>query len=192
MRQPPTRRSLRIRPGLALALSLAFASLSAPAAPEQVILYVGLQRVAESGATPVPLNHELRTGDRIRLTVRPTQAGYLYLFYRKGQATSERLWPAGNGAHPVAAGEEILVPAGGSLRLTADPGPETIQLLFARAPVTDPAALLRPQPKPRIRQIRLRGIEVDPEPGVAVPPAAFAGDLDEHGVAILELPLRRR
>lgn len=176
--------------GLGLALLLAVAT-AASARQEALVIRVGLQKVEESGAVAVPLDHRLQPGDRIRLTVRPERDGYLYLYYREGEKAGERLWPAGSGAHRVEAGREILVPEGSHLRVTEGAGQDTIQLFFARAPLADPDALARPRPRSRVSQIRLRALSVEAVPGM-VPPSIFAAELDEQGVAVLEIPLRRQ
>jgi hypothetical protein len=176
----------------ALALILATAGTSAQVLHNTIVVHVGLHTVAESGVTAVALDHTLKVGDRFRLTVRPDQAGYLYLYYRKGEEAEERLWPAGAGAHPVEAGKEITVPASGNLRVTADPGKDTIQLFFSRKPVSDADAFARRRNRPKVRQIRLRAIELEAQPGTAVAPTAFSAGLDEQGVAVLELPLGKQ
>jgi Domain of unknown function (DUF4384) len=178
--------------GAVLALTLAADRTSAQAPRNTIVVRVGLHSVAESGAAAVALDHALRTGDRFRLTVRPDQDGYLYLYYRKGQEAGVRLWPAGAGAHPVEAGKEVTVPASGNLRVTSDPGQDTIQLFFARQPVSDPDALAMPRTRPKVRQIRLRAIDLEAQPGAAVAPTAFSADLDDQGVAVLEIPLGKR
>ena len=175
----------------ALSITLAAAGSSAPVR-KAVVVHVGLQAITEAGAKAVALDHPLKTGDRFRLTVRPDQDGYLYLYYRKGETAGTRLWPAGAGAHPVAADQEVTVPASGNLRVTSDPGTDTIQLFFARTPLSDPDSLSQPRTRTKVRQIRLRAIDLEAEPGAAVAPTAFSADLDEQGVAVLEIPLGKR
>lgn len=182
----PSRPARALLGFFALLLSLPF-----PASTEPLVLEVGLRKVTASGPTAVPLDHELRTGDAIRIMVRTSQPGYLYLFYRSGKEPSVRLWPQGAGAHRIEAREEITVPSDGNLRVTEGSRDETIQLLFARAPLKDPLAALKPNPR-KIRQIRLRAIVVDRTDGAETPPSSFSADLDDQGVAVLEIPLRHR
>jgi len=161
-----------------------------PAAAEAVVVRVRLEQLAEAGFTPVPLSHAFKNGDRLRLAVQVNRAGHLYLLYRGRSGATERLAEAA-----LLAGESVLVPAEGALRMDDRPGTETVQILFSLVRLDDPILAARPPAageRPHIRQIRLRELSLDAggRPGDAG--AAFSADLDPAGVALLDLPLQHR
>jgi len=141
--------------------------------------------------TAVPLDHKFPAGDRLRIEVTPSRTGFLYLFSRAKDGKRERLWPPGEGMLGVRDGQTIAVPEHGSFRMEGDTGEDTIDLLFTVSPLADPFAATELQTGSRIRQIRLKEVKLDNQP-VADLGSSFAADLDDRGVAVLELKVKHR
>jgi hypothetical protein len=194
-------RSFRVlRPLFLLAaLGVAVPALADPAAspspakasrPAQgsLLLHVSYLVIDGETRTAVPLDHKFSTGDRLRIEVTPSRDGHLYLFSREKDGKKERLWPPGDGALPVRAGQTISVPEHGSFR-TGGTAEDTIDLLFTLNPLADPAAVAGSSSN--IVQIRLKEVKLDTKP-VADPGASFTADLDDRGAAVLELKVRHR
>jgi hypothetical protein len=156
-----------------------------------LLLHVSFLVIDGEKRTSVPLNHKFPVGDRLRIEVTPSRTGFLYLFSRARDGKRERLWPPGQAMLGVSGGQTIAVPEHGSFRMEGDPGDDTIELFFTESPLADPFAAAGPQTGSRFRQIRLREIKLDNQP-IADPGSSFETDLDDRGVAILELKVTHR
>jgi len=170
------------------------AKTSAPAAkPGQgsLLIHVSFLVVDGEKRTAVPLDHKLSEGDRLRIEVTPSRTGFLYLFSRGKDGKRERLWPPGTDMLAVRGGQTIAVPEHGSFRIDGSTGEDTIDLLFTVSPLADPFAAAGPKPDSHVRQIRLKEVKLDGQP-VADPGSSFTADLDDRGVAVLELKVVHR
>jgi hypothetical protein len=156
-----------------------------------LLIHVSFLVIDGEKRTSVPLNRKFPTGDRLRIEVTPSRTGFLYLFSRARDGKRERLWPPGQAMLGVSGGQTIAVPEHGSFRMEGDPGEDTIELFFTESPLADPLAAAGPQTRSRFRQIRLREIKLDNQP-VADPGSSFEADLDDRGVAVLELKVKHR
>jgi hypothetical protein len=165
----------------------------APAKPGASSLLVHVSYLVIDGEkrTAVPLDHKFPEGDRLRIEVTPSRIGFLYLFSREKGGKRERLWPPGDAMLGVQGGQTIAVPEGGSFRMEGTAGEDTIDLLFTVSPLADPFAATGPQTEPRFQQIRLREIKLDKQPA-ADPGSSFQADLNDRGVAVLELKVKHR
>jgi hypothetical protein len=189
-------RRFRVLRPLFLLAALWMTASPSPAKPSRpaqgsLLLHVSYLVIDGETRTAVPLDHKLSVGDRLRIEVTPSRDGHLYLFSREKDGKKERLWPPGEGALPVRAGQTISVPEHGSFRIEGDSGEDTIDLLFTLNPLADPAAAAGPGPASNIVQIRLKEVKLDAQP-VADPGASFTADLDDRGAAVLELKVRHR
>jgi hypothetical protein len=158
---------------------------------DSLVIHVSYLVVDGKKRTAVPLDHKLSVGDRLRIEVTPSRTGFLYLFSRGKDGKRERLWPPGTDMLAVRGGQVIAVPEQGSFRIEGGTGEDTIDLLFTVSPLADPFTAAGPQPGSQFRQIRLKGVKLDNQP-VADPGSSFTADLDDRGVAILELKVVHR
>jgi hypothetical protein len=71
----------------------------------------------------------VRTGDRIRVSVRTSADAYLYLAFCAGQHL--QVYPSQHGLR-IKAGDLVLVPDGGELVLDSQPGSEVLYLIVSR------------------------------------------------------------
>jgi hypothetical protein len=156
-----------------------------------LLVHVSYLLVDGEKRTAVPLDHKFSEGDRLRIEVTPSRTGFLFLFSRSKDGKRERLWPSGDAMLGVQGGQTIAVPEGGSFRMEGTAGEDTIDLLFTASPLADPFAATGPQTESRFKQIRLREIKLDKQP-VADPGSIFQADLNDRGVAVLELTVKHR
>ena len=165
----------------------------APAKPAASSLLVHVSYLVIDGEkrTAVPLDRRFPEGDHLRIEVTPSRTGFLYLFSRDKTGKRERLWPPGDSMLGVQGGQTIAVPGGGSFRMEGTAGEDTIDLLFTVSPLADPFAATGPQAESRFKQIRLREIKLDKQPE-ADPGSSFQADLNDRGVAVLELKVKHR
>jgi hypothetical protein len=80
-----------------------------------------------------------RSGDRIRITVRPNDEGYLYVVMRGSSGTWSLLFPSkefANGDNKLKRGQDYQIPTGGQGQFVFDEraGEERLFLVFARQP----------------------------------------------------------
>jgi hypothetical protein len=136
--------------------------------------------------TAVPLDHKFPTGDHLRIEVTPSRTGFLYLFLRDKDEKRERLWPPGESMLGVQSGQTIAVPERGSFRIEGDSGKDTIDLLFTVSPLANPFIASGFKAESRSGQIRLKEVKLDKQP-IADLGSSFQADLDDRGVAVLEL-----
>jgi hypothetical protein len=168
------------------------------ARPGTLILRVGLERVAETEATAVPLDHVFESGDHFRINITVNRAGYLRLLHRGVGGKFERLWPPGSQPVPIGPNEAVLVPDKGSILLDEKAGTEMIQVVFSVDPLEGPQA---GAPRTgagsegapaKIGQIRLRDLVVEHQGAEADLGRYFTGELGEHGVSTLAFELRHQ
>ncbi|HVR10977.1 MAG TPA: DUF4384 domain-containing protein [Thermoanaerobaculia bacterium] len=168
------------------------------ARPGTLIVRVGLEKVAGSAATAVPLDHVFQSGDRLRISISVNRAGYLRLLARGADGKTERLWPPGSEATPIGADESVLVPGDGSIRLDEKPGTERVEVIFSSTPIAKAPVVPVPGPAGRdeapgtIRQIRLRNLIVDRQAAEGDLGSYFTGDLGKGGVATVAFEIRHQ
>jgi Domain of unknown function (DUF4384) len=181
-------------PGLAILAVLARLALPAFGDSSKLLVHVSLLAVSEESTTAVPLDHDFRSGDRFRLTIRPSHVVHLYLLRRTKDGGSEKIWPPDGISQLVQAGETVTVPERGRFRLDPPAGRERIFLLFTASPLAEPEPIVAPgkgKKRSRMEQIRLREVRLDDQPA-GEPGTTFSADLTAQGVAVLEIEVRHR
>ena len=82
-----------------------------------------------------PANHVFRTNDRIRFKIQANSNGYLYIFQRGSDGSTNRLFPHPqfqNNQNQVAAYREYMIPVKGWFRFDQTPGIENIYLFLSK------------------------------------------------------------
>ena len=103
------------------------ASLQAPAA----LSYAILTQTAAGGWSEAAPGATFRTGDRVRLRVRPAADGFVVVTAQDGIASSTLTPPGGAAA---GSGQDLDVPSTGALELAGESGEKTLRIFFSTSP----------------------------------------------------------
>jgi serine/threonine protein kinase len=83
----------------------------------------------------VPLDTIFHDGERVRVSIRAAQKGYLYILQQGSSGRVSVLYPhqrIGGGRNEIAMGQEVIIPSGnGWFRFDKNPGTETVYFLYA-------------------------------------------------------------
>lgn len=83
-----------------------------------------------------PTQHVFRTNDRIRFKVQPNADGYLYIFQKGSDGTTNRLFPHPafqQNATQVRAYREYVIPVNGWFKFDQNPGVETVYFFLSQS-----------------------------------------------------------
>ncbi len=92
---------------------------------------------ADSEASEIRPDSVFHSGDRIRLSVEPSDSGYLYIISRGSSGTWSPLFPSAgveNGNNRVEAGQTYAVPPGSVITFVGEPGVEKLFIVLSRQP----------------------------------------------------------
>jgi Domain of unknown function (DUF4384) len=107
-----------------------------PAKPQHnaARLSVRLFRRTEDGReVEVPRRSTFHSGDHVRLALRSSESGYLYLLTKGSSGRIQMLYPGAAGSsNAVRAKQEILIPSGSWIAFDERPGTETIYAVFSK------------------------------------------------------------
>jgi len=119
-------------------------------APSASATYMGIAYWIERQATDgkvarTSTSREFRTGERVRLQIKPNKGGYLYVINIGSTGSSTVLYPRAGEENAVIANETYSVPGRGFMRFDDNPGVETLLVIVSSKPLSN----LAPQIAPR-------------------------------------------
>lgn len=151
-----------------------------------ITLDVGLRRIDPSSNAVIPVDPSTRFhhGDRLVVMLDSSLGGYVRLAAPGADGALVEIWPApGEAAWPVAPHEPIRLP------------PENVRPLVLRAPAPTELRILftksvdEPRAKRRLKQIKLRVVELADAPVQGPPTLRFEGRVTDQETVALPLTL---
>ncbi len=120
---------------------------AAPGTPAQ---YMGIaywieHRTRDGKVSKTSISREFRSGERVRLQIKPNRPGYLYVLNIGSTGTSQVLFPLGGEENTVVANETYSVPGRGFMRFDDNPGVETLLVMLSTRPLSSLAPQLAPR-----------------------------------------------
>jgi len=110
--------------------------------PQASPLAMAYKVMLQSNADPCnimevdPARHSFQTNDRIRFKVQPNSDGYLYIFQKGSDGSTNRLFPHPafqQNATQVRAYHEVVIPVNGWFKFDATPGVETVYFFLSKS-----------------------------------------------------------
>jgi len=115
-----------------------YGRIGQPAQGAQIVGRLGLILVGELESRQVGLDHDFRSGDKVRFAVSSNHDGWLYIFHSGGTGLPKQVWPRTDvegQPFPVCAKKEYLIPpAPGVFQFGGHAGAESLYVAIMRGP----------------------------------------------------------
>ena len=100
------------------------------------IAYWVERRANDGSVAKTRTSQEFRSGNRVRLQIKPNKPGYLYVLNIGSTGNSQVLFPVSGAENLVAANEIYSVPGQGFMRFDDNPGVETLLVMVSNRPLS--------------------------------------------------------